>query len=365
MKRRWILAGVVVACAAALLPAGAATGGPKPLQRSTPRQIEAIAMDGARVAYDVAGGVSDNGRTYNCNSVYAWNLVSGTVTRVSGKATCAADTTSTGTGVRELALAGSRVGWIVNTGGDSESDDYLYTASLPRPKEHRLALAVRSGPVDPVVVGDWIGGLVGAGKFLGVNRWTTDAQGNVSVARLHAIQARLRTIASGPQTMKAGSTDGKQIAVLRADGSVGLYSTAGRLLRVVMPASAREVAVRGDYLAVLTKADTLAVYNSHSGKLLHTWRVAKGATYLDVSSGMAAYAAWRFANGWRLRTVHVLSLATGKDRIVVLTKAKGRIPPPAIAGVQLEPIGLVYATNRATSTGRVGLLAFKPMKQLR
>ncbi len=359
MKGRWVLGGIVGAFAGACLLTGAVAGTSKTLQRQTPRQIEAIALDGSRVAYDVSANPNSN-----CNSVYVWNLISGSVTRVSGKRTCGADETSTGEGVRELALARDRVAWIVNTGGDSESDDYLYTASLPRPKEHWLAMAVRSGPIDPVVVGDWIGGLVGAGKFLGVNRWTTDAQGNVSVARLEAIQARLRMIASGPQTMNAEATDGKQIAVIRADGTVGLYSTAGRLLRVVTPVSAREVAVQGDYLAVLTKADRLAVYNSHSGKLLHSWRMARGATYLDVSSGMAAYAAVRGTNGWRLRTLHVLSLATGKDRIMVTTRSKQPIPP-TIMGVQLEPIGLVYATNRDVSTGWVGLLTFRPMKQLR
>jgi len=298
MRWRLVLGGFVLA--GTLLLAGAATGGPKPLQRGTPRAIEAIAMDGSRVAYDVSGGLNTNGRTYTCNSVYVWSLISGTVTRVSGKGTCDADTTSTGAGVRELALAGDRAAWIVNTGGNSESDDDLYTASLPRPKEHRLATATRSGPEDPVVVGDWIGGLVGAGKFLGVNRWSTDSQGNVTSTRLQAIRTGLRTIGSGVDTMKAGATDGKQIAVLRVDGTVGLYSTAGRLVRVVTPTSAKQVAVR----------------------------------------------------------------ATGKDRIVVLTKAKGRIPPPTIIGVQLEPVGLVYATNRATPSGWAGLLTFKPMAQL-
>ena len=91
--------------------------------------------------------------------------------------------------------------------------------------------------------------------------------------------------------MDAVSTDGKQVAVLRPDGSVGLYSTAGKLLRVVTPSTAKEAAVRGDYLVVLTKTNTLEVFNSHSGKRLHVWRVAKRAAFLDVSSKLAAYAA--------------------------------------------------------------------------
>ena len=84
--------------------------------------------------------------------------------------------------------------------------------------------------------------------------------------------------------MDAVSTDGKQVAVLRADGSVGLYSTAGKLLRVVTPSTAKEVAVRGDYLVVLTKTNTLEVFNSHSGKRLHIWRVANGAQPTSTSA---------------------------------------------------------------------------------
>jgi hypothetical protein len=366
MKRRWILGGVVVFTGTLLL-AGAATSSSKPLQRGAPRRIEAIAMDGSRVAYDVSGGLSKNDRTYICNAVHVWNLSSGAVTKVSGKGTCAADTTSTGAGVRELAVAGGRMAWIVNTGGDSESDDELFTASLPNPKEHRLATATRSGPIDPVVVGDWIGGLVGAGSFLGVNRWTTDLQGQVSAVNLEAIKTGLRTIALGLDTMKAGATDGKRIAVMQpdkgpqTDETVALYSTTGRLLFVVTPKSHQEVAIRGDYLAVLTQAQTLKVYNSHSGKLLHTWRVAVGASHLDVSSGLAAYASQRSLTRSYLRIVHVLNLATGKDRVVATTKANG----PGIAGVQLEPIGLVYADNFVTRTGYTGRLVFIPMARLR
>lgn len=373
MKRRWILGGGVGIFVGAFLLAGAATSASKPLQRSTPRSIEAIAMDGSRVAYDVAGGLSNDGRKYNCNVVYVWNLNSGTVTRVSGKGTCAADNSSAERGVRELALAGGRVAWIVNQGGSSEIDDYLYTASLPQPKERRLAFAIRGREEDGVQTGDWIGGLVGAGPFLGVNRWTTDLLTNVTSASLQAIGRGLRTIASGTETRTAGATDGRQIAVMQSgrgpqtDDTVALYSTTGRLLRVVTPRSVEEVALRGDYLAVLTRAGTLVVYNSHSGKRLHTWRVDVTAAHLDVSSGLAAYATQRSLTRPYLRIVHVLNLATGKDRVVATTKKNG----PGIVGVELEPSGLVYATNFVTRTGRpavwgyAGRLVFMPMAKLR
>jgi hypothetical protein len=320
-------------------------------------------MDGSRVAYDVSARFTSPKR--RCNTVYVWNLATRVTTAVSGKGTCDADITSTGAGVRELEIAGLRVAWIVNQGGISESDDYLYTSSLPRPKERRLASAVRTGEVmggltcgglhSAGLAGPWIGCLVGAGKFLAVNRWSTDESGQVTFPRLQSIGSGLRTIVSGSGSMDAVATDGKQVAVLRTDGTIGLYSTGGKLLRTVTPTSAKEVALRGDYLVVLTKANRLAVYNSHSGKLLHSWRTATGARYLDVSSKLAAYAA-PVRNGFYPRVVHVVSLPTGKDRVLVTTL-------PQIAGVQLEPAGVVYAINR-TGPSQVSQLVFTPMSRL-
>ena len=89
---------------------------------------------------------------------------------MSGKRTYQADTTSTGYGVRELAIAGKRVAWIINQGGNSESDDYLCASSVVKPKERDLGQAMRSGPYSSSP-GDWISGLVGSGSVIAVNRW--------------------------------------------------------------------------------------------------------------------------------------------------------------------------------------------------
>lgn len=328
---------------------GSAAPGKRVLQRTTAGEIEALAMDGPRIAYDVGSYGA------KCNAVYVWNVANGVTTRVSGSKTCRADTTSTGAGVRELAIADKRVGWIVNQGGNTESDDHLYTAALPRPKERRIAAAVRTGDTGGVLTGSWIGGLVGAGSFLAVDRWSTDSGGKVASVRLKAIGSALRTLATGAAAMEAQSTDSKQVAVLRRDNTVGLYSTRGKLLRAVEPATPEEVVVRGDYLAVLTTAGTLEVYNAHSGRRLHTWRVAHGARSLDVSSGLAAYAAPRASGGYA-RVVHVLRLSNGRDRVLVTT-------PPQLAAVQLEPAGLAYAVERIGPSGP-GKVVFVPMSRL-
>jgi hypothetical protein len=345
----------LIAFAAVLLVTldGSAASGGRTLQKKTSAEIEALAFDGSRVAYDVGAGYGAKPR---CNTVYVWNLRRNVTTRVSGRQTCGADSTSTGAGVRELALAGSRVAWIVNKGGNTESGDYLYVSTLAKPGERLLASAFRTGDVDLILTGNWLGGLVGARSFLGVDHWATDAHGAVRSARLQSVGARLRDLADGTATMTARSTDGRQVAVLRADEAVSLYSTRGKLLRTVTPSTPTEVAVRGDYLAVLTTADTLEVYNSHSGRRLHTWHVAHGARSLDVSSGLAAYAAPRAGGGYA-RVVHVLRLSNGKDRVLATTT-------PQLVAVRIEPAGLVYAVNRSGARG-AGNIVFTPMSRLR
>ena len=313
--------------------------------------IEALAMDGSRVAFDVQGNLPRR-----CNRVYVWNVRTGATTLVSGKGTCGADNSSTGAGVRELAVAGSRVAWIANVGGNSESDDYLYAASVPNPRERRLGFARRSGEVGGLLGGNWLGGLVGGGSFLGVDGWETNAQGQVVSANLRSIGSGLRTIASGTDTLYAASTDGKEIAVRGLGNAVRLYATSGRLLRTVSTLRAPSaVALRGDYLAVLTRARTLEVYNAHSGRRLHSWRVAPSARWLDLSSGYAVYAATLHSGG-STRVIHFLRLATGRDRVVATT-------PAELGGVQLEPAGLVYAVNPPSAKMRP-YLVFRPMRLL-
>lgn len=297
-------------------------------------------MDGSRIAYDVAAGSGPKAR---CNAVFVWNVARNTTTRVSSRQTCAADSTSTGAGVREVALAGGRIAWIVNQGGNSESGDYLYVSTVAHPRERVLATAFRTGDTSGVLTGNWLGGLIGSGGFLALDHWATDSSGAVSSAHLRRIGSRLADLAEGAETMTARSTDGRQVAVLRADGTVGLYSTHGALLRTVMPSSAVEVALRRDYLAVLTKTRTLEVFNSHSGRRLRSWPVAAGAAHLDLAVGLAA-----FATG---RRVHVVKLSTGKSVFGARANA-------TVSAVQLEPVGLAYALQGGD---RPGTIAFDPM----
>jgi hypothetical protein len=323
-----------------LLALPAEGAGPATKVKNTNGWVESLAMDGPRVAYDVHGSPV-------CNKLFIWNVRSGAWALVSGKQTCGADSTSTGGGVTAIAVAGARIAWIVNQGGNTESDDYLYTASLPKPKEKLLASATRTGDIDGALAGNRISGLVGGGTRLAVNRWSTDAQNNVTQASLQRIGGGLTTIAAGTATLEARSLDRRGIAVLRADGEVALYDAdTGRILLTVTPSSARAVALRNDYLVVLTKSKTLEIYNSHSAALVKKWPVAGGAGRLDVHSSLAVYAVGR--------TVHVLRLSDGKDAVLAAA-------PRAIEGLQIEAPGIVYAYNTVEGIKDVGNLAFVPL----
>jgi hypothetical protein len=329
----YLLAALILA-----LPAQAAA----PRIKNTKGWIESLAMDGSRVAYAVQGLGA-------CTKVFVWNVHTQEAAVVSGAKTCDADSTSTGSGVRELAIAGLRVAWIVNQGGNSESDDYLYTATLAGPKERLVSSAVRTGDVDGTLAGGWLNHLVGSGDRIAVNRFTTDTGGNITQASLQRLDRGLATIGIGVSTLYAASLDLHRLAVLRTDHKVALYDTeTRRLLLTVTPSSAREVALRKDYVVVLTRTKTLEVYNSHTGALLKTWPVAAGAAQLDVHSGIAVYAVGRTVFAVRLNDGHDAPIATAQR---------------AIEGLQIEAPGIVYAYNTVKGANDVGNLAFVPLPQ--
>src|SRR5712691_2386305 len=320
------------------LPAEAAA--PATKVKNTKGWVESLAMDGNRVAYDVQGSTT-------CNELFVWNVRSGAGALVSGKRTCEADSTSTGGGVTAIAVAGTQIAWIVNLGGNTESNDYLYTASLPWPKEKLRASEMRTGDVDGALAGDWISGLVGGGDRLAVNRWSTDGLNSITKASLQRIGGGLTTIAVGTSTLDGSSLDLRRIAVLRPEGTVALYDVdTGKVLLSVAPSSARAVALRKDYLVVLTKSKTLEIYNSHTAALVKKWPVTAGAGRLDVRSGIAVYAVGR--------KVHALRLCDGKDAVLATA-------PRAIQGLEIEAPGIVYAYNTVKGINDVGNLAFVPL----
>jgi hypothetical protein len=329
---------------------------PKLKAKTTQGYVEAISMDGSLVAYDVKGALQGPA----CNRLFAWDVQpNGRTVKLSGAGTCAADETSTGAGVWQIAVAGDRVAWLVNTGGNTESTDELYTSSLAKPKEARVAEATRFGDVDCRLPGPRIGGLVGDVDLLAVNLWTDTApdprscEEEVTQASLRTITGTsLTTIARGTAAWLARSAGLGRIAVQRADDTVALYSKSGRLLHELTPSSVSEVAMRKDYVVVLTTTKTLEVFSATTGRLRFRREVPAGAAHLDVYDGVAVYAVGR--------RVRAIELVTGKSATVVTA-------PRPVVGLALEGPGAVYAFNSLYTTrkGEVGNVVFVPFERLR
>jgi hypothetical protein len=335
--------------------------------------VQSIAMSGPQVAYSAGGGLAYGPG----DKVYLWNVQTGVGRLVSAH---------NPDPVYELAISRTRVAWIARgvTAPDptAEIEETLFSASLRKPSQRQsLDTAYRTESV-PIMgdtggcAGDWIGGLVGSANLLAVNRWQTAGATELTRAELDVITPTgLQSRVSGAGSIVAQSTDGRRIAVLQSreawpaagggicgttpSPTVGVYAPTGTLLGQVTLEGAKEVALSGSHLVVLTKASRLAVYDWRTGRLLHSWRVPRVSwVHLeDVYGQIAVYSA--YSQG---RNLHLLQLAAGKD--VLLTKGPG-LGPYYTRGndAQLEAPGLVYAVDKP-GVKEVGKLVFVPMARV-
>jgi hypothetical protein len=337
--------------------------------------IEALSLSGSRIAYDLGTSFADrHGKIANrANQVLVWNLHSGATTKVSGKHTAGADDSGTGSGVLQLALAGTRVAWLVNQGGNTEGDDFLFSSSIASRKERQVATEQRLGDScsgGPGVgnlhcAGTWLGGLVSSGSQILANRWTTDDSGSVTDGGLYALNGtKMKSVATGPDTVAATSADGSRVAVLRPSGIVAVYSTAGGSPLTVTPTPrARAVALSGRNLVVLEFGGTLGVFDSHTGALRKNFTLhgdSKLLQALAVHGNVAVYSKpVRFkTDAVSVGAIHAINLSTGKDRAVGTLNG-------AITLAEIGSAGLVYASNGygAFKAGN-GTLAFMPFARV-
>lgn len=342
MRRARVYVLFAAAAAVALTPALGATGAtrPKPRVKTVNGEIRALAMDGPIVAYGVnyLTDAECGGR------VFYWNVQTNGGGVVSGKRTCEANSTSTGSGIVAVAVAASarRFAWVDNEGGNTESDDFLFSSSLPKPTERYLGMAMRTGNVDTAELdGDWLGGLTGDGRIVAVSRSTTENETFVS-GSLRLIGKRgLTTIARGADSVASTSASQGRIAVVSPTrGKINVFSSGGRLLRSFEIADAG-AAITAKELVVLTDA-SLQVFNLGSGKLVHTWPAKPRGLSLDADSGFAAYHVGCEPRRRCLQPIYVTRLADGKTRVLARVDSRREF----ITGMALEPAGLVYATSR-------------------
>ena len=353
---------------AALTLVLAQSGAAKPLAarvKQTSKPVAALAMDGPRVAY-ASGG-----------KIYVWNVDNGATSVVKGAYSKYG---------AEVAIAGKRLAWVTRyvVGNTYQTSELLYSA--PAGGKARLLRAARRYAEgtqigDEEWYGGWIAGAVGSGNTLAVSTWWS--HGLVCTAqRLSLVTPTgLKQIVTGPGAIMSVSTSGGRIAVLRNSEmwpysagpptpavTVGIHSSSGKLLREIVPSSAREVALTSDRLVVLTEQETLEVYAWKTGMLLHTWRVLK-ETPRVVTGHLAAYgnlATYSIGVRGSVRSVYVIALETGKHALVVT--ARGGSLGYYGRDAAMSARGLVYAVTYHEH-GRLGApqhgrLVFVPTAKL-
>jgi hypothetical protein len=339
-----IASSVVAAALVGLLIAASAAGTAPTQNRKVVRHFPrrrggALGIEGSRIAYGVG------------SRVLVWNVRTGKTVQVSGRKT--AELVAAGAGVDQLAIAGSRVAWLLYNAGQTEGDDHLFTSSTVAPKERRVASEVRFGYYCPGrsarCAGKWLGGLVGSGTFIAANRWTTDGTG-VTAGQLDLLDGtKLKQIATGVNTVQAAVADRGRVAVLHADGSVALYSASGRPLLNLNTPNTEAVALSGKNLLVATKTSPfqLELYDARTGSLRKTFDAhgIERPRNLDVPGNIAIY-----TTGAEL-VLHAVNLSTGKDRVIFE-------PHGGVISSFLDRAGLVY-TN-----GGNGWLAFEPFARV-
>ncbi len=364
MKRlSLIVFGVAAGLACLALGASAArtsASGVKVIRLNAP--LEALAMSGDRVAYDVKGIYPKP------NRVRVWNLTYGTTMTVSGSGTAGVDGTVAGR-VSQLAIAGTQVTWLVQSIGMSHEFDGLFFSWLPKPKEQEVVYETRSSSETSACgtdrysgqacVGPWLGGVVASGNRTLVNRWTTDASGAITSGGLYTLTGtRFGPLATATKAVEAVAADASRVAVLQwrwnqPATTIRVFSSTGTSLFAITPAGTPlAVALSGRNLVVLEPKGKLALYDGSSGSLRKTFNLPASATpkTLAVYNNIVVY-----ADGG---TIHALNVANGKDRPV------GHLPAQ-ITLARINATGLVYTNNLWTEAhGYQVQLVFVPFKQV-
>jgi outer membrane murein-binding lipoprotein Lpp len=297
--------------------------------------IKVLAMDGNRIAYGVQASPS-------ANKVAVWNVRSGRTTQVSGVLTQRTGDSGSGTGLFGLAIAGTRVAWLANVGGNIEGDDYLFTSSVTNPHERKVTWVQRTGdacsggpPVsNPGCAGDWLLGLVGSGNVLALDRWTTAPLEQVTEsARLEILGKQPKPVANDAPPFLSVDVDHGRIVVLRSAQNVVLYSPNGKVLQSIdTPETASTAALSGNNLVVLTGKRSLELYNAKTGALRKTFAM-RGSVQprnLGVQGNIAIYTTGS--------AIHAVNLSSGKDRVVAEHRGG-----PLFA--QIDSAGLAHASN--------------------
>jgi hypothetical protein len=343
-RRVFVVAGAAIAVgAAAAAPARAATAanGRSVLWRATNALVDVVAMDGFQVAIADTRFLSlypPRSRLiapYFCDRVELVSVHGGAPTRLS-RHDFFHYCDGGGSGVRGLALAGSRAYW-----------DYDYQHSDPR-QQVLLTGAPGSAErmlVGPVIrtdheLGPFLGPIAASGTSLAYSTYRLTksclpTHCTFSVPLDTTLTLRGERVALPAPGGIVASVDSGRAAVLLDDGRVAIVTRhappviVGPAPRAQGPAGG--AAVAGRRLVVLA-AQRLWAYDAATGHLHASWP-AKGAMRVDLWNGVAVITTRRQIVAVRLSNGH---------RQLIQQISRGRA---FVGGAQIEAGGIVWATN--------------------
>lgn len=291
---------------------------------STRRPVMHLAADGSRVALVYAA-------TRAC--VETWAPLTGRIDQIP-ETGCIPIPSSEATSVYDLTMGGSRLlwPWYMET-------NHEYTEVKTATRDQPIARAVMTVEDNGSVVefhGD---------RDLLVFALVDYGAAGGTVYRVE--RGRAARIASNRVPL---AVDQGRIALASPAGKVELVDARGRVLRVIdarLRGSEPRVALEGSQL-LIQRGRTLAVFETETGRLRRTVRVA-GGKLVDHHNGVAVCV--------ERRVVHLVDVRTGRDVSI-------RPPGTGIVHAQIEGPGLVYSYTRR-ARGFAGRVTFVPTAKVR
>ena len=172
----------------------------------------------------------------------------------------------------------------------------------------RLDVVSARGGGATVATSGTVRAVVGDGTFLGYLSAT--AAGAVRLFRITGAHSTLVAALPGVKDFpREAAVAGGNLAVLDNDGAVDVFRLGGARLAHI-EANAVDLALTPARVLMRTRDRRLAVYGLRGG-LVHSWRLA-ATSFVNSLATDGRYAVYIGAN----RAVHVMRLATGRDRIV-------------------------------------------------
>jgi hypothetical protein len=315
-----------------LVPVTSASA-PKGQTLATRGELEEFSANGGRVALHVRLDASDGSI---CHYGSVWQPRTGKIVRFDPP--LCGQSGEVGSRFDGITLADAGAAWAQFQYGNRAYCDGAFAATLANPKARRTIVGCDGFPEEDVDFDGHDDVLVAS--------YTDDGWDTSEVFRIVGTKAtKILTLANQARVYSA---DAGRILVFSGRDLI-VYSAAGKQLATYPdPAPSCVAQLSGPHYLAFCKDGTVTSYKVLSGKKEVARKVARGVTWLDYYGGVAVYA--------RRGAVHLLGLASGRDRVVARVKG--------LVGADLEAAGLFYGWNDPKGGERPGRITFIPRSAL-